>query len=155
MPQAMAGATLTHILSFGKLPELDALNRPRASSATIHDRCYRRPFYKEGQFAKSFLTTRGAPGLVPVRTRLRGTGDPQRMRVAEVERRRVVPDPVGARLHRLLSPGSGTAAASTSRRRRRPATGGTIQIAAAGGLALAAGSALLARQRIAAGAKED
>lgn len=54
LPQAMAG-TLTHLLAFGKLPELDALHRPRAFfGETIHDRCYRRPFYERGMFAKSF-----------------------------------------------------------------------------------------------------
>lgn len=54
MPQAMAG-TLTHILSLGKLPELDELGRPRAFfGETIHDRCYRRSFYERGLFAKSF-----------------------------------------------------------------------------------------------------
>jgi hydrogenase small subunit len=54
MPQAMAG-TITHFLSFGTLPELDALQRPRAFfGETIHDRCYRRSFYERGMFAKSF-----------------------------------------------------------------------------------------------------
>jgi hydrogenase small subunit len=54
LPQAMAG-TLTHLLAFGRLPELDALGRPRAFfGETIHDRCYRRPFYERGLFAKSF-----------------------------------------------------------------------------------------------------
>jgi hydrogenase small subunit len=54
MPQAMAG-TLTHFLSFGTLPELDALGRPKAFfGETIHDRCYRRPYYNRGQFAKAF-----------------------------------------------------------------------------------------------------
>jgi hydrogenase small subunit len=54
LPQAMAG-TLTHLLAFGKLPELDPLNRPRAFfGENIHDRCYRRPFYERGLFAKSF-----------------------------------------------------------------------------------------------------
>lgn len=54
MPQAMAG-TLTHILSFGRLPELDAQQRPLAFfGESIHDRCYRRPFYERGLFAKSF-----------------------------------------------------------------------------------------------------
>jgi hydrogenase small subunit len=54
LPQAMAG-TITQILAFGKLPELDELKRPRAFfGESIHDRCYRRPFYKRGQFAKSF-----------------------------------------------------------------------------------------------------
>ncbi|MFO1217269.1 MAG: hydrogenase small subunit [Burkholderiaceae bacterium] len=54
MPQAMAG-TLVHLLSFGKLPELDELGRPRAFfGESIHDRCYRRPFYEKGLFAHSF-----------------------------------------------------------------------------------------------------
>ena len=54
LPQAMAG-TLVHLLSFGRLPELDAQGRPLAFfGETIHDRCYRRPFYERGLFAKSF-----------------------------------------------------------------------------------------------------
>jgi hydrogenase small subunit len=54
MPQAMAG-TIAHLISFGTVPELDALGRPRAFfGETIHDRCYRRPFYERGLFAKSF-----------------------------------------------------------------------------------------------------
>jgi len=52
--EAMTG-TVAHLLSFGKLPELDYLNRPKAFfGETIHDRCYRRPFYQRGLFAKSF-----------------------------------------------------------------------------------------------------
>ena len=54
IPEAMAG-TLSYILSFGKLPELDHLGRPRAFFGdTIHDRCYRRPFYDKGLFADGF-----------------------------------------------------------------------------------------------------
>ena len=54
MPQAMAG-TLTHLLSFGSLPALDEQHRPKAFfGESIHDRCYRRPFYERGLFAKSF-----------------------------------------------------------------------------------------------------
>ena len=54
LPEAMTG-TLAHFLAFGKLPELDHMNRPKAFfSETIHDRCYRRPFYERGLFAKSF-----------------------------------------------------------------------------------------------------
>lgn len=54
MPQVMTG-TLSHILTFGAIPELDHLGRPIAFfGETIHDRCYRRPFYEKGQFAKSF-----------------------------------------------------------------------------------------------------
>jgi hydrogenase small subunit len=42
-------------LTFGKVPELDALGRPKAFfGQNIHDRCYRRPFYERGQFAETF-----------------------------------------------------------------------------------------------------
>lgn len=48
-------SVLVQYLTFGKLPELDALGRPKAFyGQTIHDRCYRRPFYERGQFAESF-----------------------------------------------------------------------------------------------------
>jgi hydrogenase small subunit len=54
LPHAMAG-TLAFFLAFGKVPELDQQNRPRAFfGETIHDRCYRRPFYERGLFAHSF-----------------------------------------------------------------------------------------------------
>lgn len=46
---------IAHFLTFGRLPELDALGRPMAFyGEAIHDRCYRRPFYDQGLFAKSF-----------------------------------------------------------------------------------------------------
>jgi hydrogenase small subunit len=52
--EAMAG-TVAHVLAFGALPALDELGRPKAFFGdTIHDRCYRRPFYDKGLFAKSF-----------------------------------------------------------------------------------------------------
>lgn len=54
IPEAMAG-TIAYLITFGKLPDLDHLNRPRAFFGdSIHDRCYRRPFYDRGMFAKSF-----------------------------------------------------------------------------------------------------
>ena len=54
IPEAMTG-TLSHILAFGSIPELDDLGRPLSFfGETIHDRCYRRPFYERGMFAKSF-----------------------------------------------------------------------------------------------------
>jgi hydrogenase small subunit len=46
---------LAHYLTFGKIPELDAQRRPLAFyGETIHDRCYRRPFYDQGKFARTF-----------------------------------------------------------------------------------------------------
>ena len=54
IPEAIA-ATVAQIITFGKLPDLDHLNRPKTFFGdAIHDRCYRRPFYDKGLFARSF-----------------------------------------------------------------------------------------------------
>ena len=54
IPAVITGV-LAQYLTFGKLPELDKLGRPTSFYGdTIHDRCYRRPFYDQGKFAKSF-----------------------------------------------------------------------------------------------------
>jgi len=54
IPHAIAG-TLAYFLAFGRLPEVDAQSRPLAFfGETIHDRCYRRPFYERGLFAHGF-----------------------------------------------------------------------------------------------------
>ncbi len=52
--EAMTG-TLAYLVSFGAPPELDGNGRPKAFyGETIHDRCYRRPFYERGLFADAF-----------------------------------------------------------------------------------------------------
>lgn len=54
IPVVITGV-LAHFLTFGTIPELDALGRPAAFfGQSIHDRCYRRPFYERGQFARTF-----------------------------------------------------------------------------------------------------
>lgn len=54
IPAVITGV-LAHYLTFGELPELDDLGRPKSFfGQTIHDRCYRRPFYDQGKFAKTF-----------------------------------------------------------------------------------------------------
>jgi hydrogenase small subunit len=54
IPIVISGV-LAHYLTFGSIPELDALNRPLAFyGKSIHDRCYRRPFYDKGLFAETF-----------------------------------------------------------------------------------------------------
>jgi hydrogenase small subunit len=54
IPVVITGV-LAHFLTFGTIPELDALGRPAAFfGPNIHDRCYRRPFYERGQFAETF-----------------------------------------------------------------------------------------------------
>jgi hydrogenase small subunit len=54
IPTALTGV-LAQYLTFGKLPDMDHLGRPKAFfGQNIHDRCYRRPFYERGQFAETF-----------------------------------------------------------------------------------------------------
>jgi hydrogenase small subunit len=54
IPLAITGV-VAHYLMFGALPELDEKGRPLSIyGETIHDRCYRRPFYDQGKFAKTF-----------------------------------------------------------------------------------------------------
>jgi len=53
IPAVITGV-LVQFLTFG-LPELDSLGRPKAFfGQSIHDRCYRRPFYDKGLFAETF-----------------------------------------------------------------------------------------------------
>ncbi len=54
IPVVITGV-LAHFLTFGSIPELDHIGRPKAFyGQSIHDRCYRRPFYDKGQFAETF-----------------------------------------------------------------------------------------------------
>ncbi|HYN78975.1 MAG TPA: hydrogenase small subunit [Lamprocystis sp. (in: g-proteobacteria)] len=54
VPMVITGV-LAHYLTFGRLPELDEYLRPLAFfGQSIHDRCYRRPFYDKGLFAETF-----------------------------------------------------------------------------------------------------
>lgn len=52
--EVMAGV-IVHLVTFGKIPELDGLGRPKAFySKRVHDTCYRRPFYDAGLYVESF-----------------------------------------------------------------------------------------------------
>ncbi|MDR2204597.1 MAG: hydrogenase small subunit [Flavobacteriaceae bacterium] len=52
--EVMAGV-ITHVVAFGKLPELDSMNRPKAFySKRVHDSCYRRPYFDAGLFVETF-----------------------------------------------------------------------------------------------------
>jgi hydrogenase small subunit len=54
IPVVITG-TLMHFLTFGTIPELDHIGRPKVFyGQSIHDRCYRRPFYDKGLFAETF-----------------------------------------------------------------------------------------------------
>lgn len=50
----MAGV-ITYYITFGRIPELDAMGRPKMFyGRRIHDTCYRRAFYDAGLFVQSF-----------------------------------------------------------------------------------------------------
>ena len=52
--EVMTGVIM-HYATFGALPELDALGRPKQFYAKrVHDSCYRRPYFDAGLFAESF-----------------------------------------------------------------------------------------------------
>ncbi|MEX0324080.1 MAG: hydrogenase small subunit [Puniceicoccaceae bacterium] len=52
--EVMAGV-IVHVLTFGRIPQLDALGRPKAFySRRVHDTCYRRPYYDAGLFVETF-----------------------------------------------------------------------------------------------------
>jgi len=54
IPAVITGV-IAHYLTWGTLPDLDKHNRPLSFFGdSIHDRCYRRPFYDQGKFAKTF-----------------------------------------------------------------------------------------------------
>jgi hydrogenase small subunit len=48
-------ATIVQLLTFGTIPELDAVGRPKAFySRRVHDTCYRRPNYDAGLFVEAW-----------------------------------------------------------------------------------------------------
>ncbi|MBV9216816.1 MAG: hydrogenase small subunit [Acidobacteria bacterium] len=52
--EVMTGV-VTHLLIFGKPPELDSRGRPKEFySRRVHDTCYRRPFYDAGLFVENW-----------------------------------------------------------------------------------------------------
>lgn len=52
--EVMTGVVV-HLLTFGTIPQLDGLGRPKAFySRRVHDTCYRRPNYDAGLFVQSF-----------------------------------------------------------------------------------------------------
>ena len=48
-------AIVTHILVYGRIPELDSQGRPKEFySRRVHDTCYRRPYYDAGMFVEAW-----------------------------------------------------------------------------------------------------
>ena len=54
VPEVMAGL-FAYLITFGKIPDLDELNRPLMFfGESVHQRCSRLGFYQQGKFARSF-----------------------------------------------------------------------------------------------------
>ena len=68
----MSGVVV-HLLTFGRLPELDGEGRPMAFySKRVHDTCYRRPYYDAGLFVETFDDTSARKGYCLYKMGCRG-----------------------------------------------------------------------------------
>lgn len=64
---------VTHILVFGKLPELDGQGRPKEFySRRVHDTCYRRPYYDGGLFVETWDDEKARKGYCLYKMGCRG-----------------------------------------------------------------------------------
>ncbi len=70
--EVMAGV-IVHFLAFDRIPQLDAIGRPKAFySRRVHDTCYRRPNYDAGLFVESFDDENARRGYCLYRVGCRG-----------------------------------------------------------------------------------
>ena len=70
--EVMAGVIM-HVVSFGQLPELDRLGRPKAFyGKRVHDTCYRRAYYDAGLFAETFDDANAKQGYCLYKVGCRG-----------------------------------------------------------------------------------
>lgn len=64
---------VTHILVFGRLPQLDGQGRPKEFySRRVHDTCYRRPYYDAGLFVESWDDEKARKGFCLYKMGCRG-----------------------------------------------------------------------------------
>jgi hydrogenase small subunit len=71
--EVMAGV-IVHVVTFGRIPELDHLGRPKAFySKRVHDTCYRRPYYDAGLFVESFDDANAKKGYCLYKVGCKGT----------------------------------------------------------------------------------
>jgi hydrogenase small subunit len=64
---------VTHLLVFGRTPELDSQGRPKEFySRRVHDTCYRRPYYDAGLFVESWDDEKARKGYCLYKMGCRG-----------------------------------------------------------------------------------
>jgi hydrogenase small subunit len=72
--EVMAGVVV-HLLTFGRIPQLDSLGRPKAFySRRVHDTCYRRANFDAGLFVESFDDENAKRGYCLYKMGCRGPG---------------------------------------------------------------------------------
>ena len=82
-------STVVHFLTFGKLPDVDEIGRPKfAYSRLIHENCERRAHFDAGRFAMEFGDEGHKQRLLPVQAGLQGSGDLRQLPGDPVRRRR-------------------------------------------------------------------
>ncbi len=91
------------MLTFDRLPDLDAQGRPKMFySQRVHDKCYRRPHFDAGQFVERFDDAGARMGYCLYKVGCKGPVTYNACSATALERGAFVPDPVGTRLHRLF-----------------------------------------------------
>ena len=156
IPVVISGV-LAHFLTFGSLPELDHLGRPKTFYGTsIHDRCYRRPFYERGQFADSFDDEGAKQGWCLFKLGCKGPVTYNACATAKWNDGTSFPIESGHGCIGCSEPGFWDRGGFYQPLSQATTTsGGVVGAAAAAGLALGAGAALLGRGRQKRAQQED
>ena len=103
--EVMAGVVV-YLLTFDRIPQLDALGRPMAFySRRVHDTCYRRPYYDAGMFVESFDDENARRGFCLYKMGCRGPTTYNSCGVMRWNNGVSYPIQSGHRLHRLLRGG--------------------------------------------------
>jgi hypothetical protein len=100
--EVMTGV-ITYMLTFDRLPELDRQGRPKMFyGQRIHDKCYRRPHFDAGQFVEAWDDEGARKGYCLYKMGCKGPTTYNACSTVRWNERRVLPDPVRPRLHRLF-----------------------------------------------------
>ena len=147
---------ITYMLTFDRLPDLDAQGRPKMFySQRNHDKCYRRPHFDAGQFAEKFDDAGARMGYCLYKLGCKGPTTYNACSSVRWNEGVSWPVQSGPRLHRLLggrllgqgfllrSPDDGEGPRHCRRRKARP-TGSVSRRCGVAGAAVAAHAAVSA-----------
>ena len=96
--EVMAGV-IVHLVTFGTIPELDGIGRPKAFySKRVHDSCYRRPYYDAGLFVNHSMMKMPRKGYCLYKVGCKGPSTYNACGVTKWNGWHQFPDPIGSRL---------------------------------------------------------